>query len=161
MGKNRLYLIIVLVCIVLATSIVVSGATADQASAHSVTQHRVISFVDHNRDSVVRAADLAAAAARADGAGRWVRASELGLRSSRILTRVVNRWVRMPAAGGAVTRLERQFHAFLKNVNLYGLCVARSIAGDSSWSNVARGNRAWDRAVQNLCSVEFELAWLD
>lgn len=161
MGNNRLCAIIALVCIVLTASLVVSGVTADQASAYSYKQHRVISFVTQNRDSVVRAADLAAAAARADGDGRWVRASELGLRSSRILTRVVNRWMRMPAAGGAVTGLERQFSAFLKNVNIYGLCVYRSMAGDSSWSNVARGNRAWDRAVQNLCNVELELAWLN
>ena len=161
MGNNRLVIIITLVCVVLTASIVVSGVTADQASAYGYKQHHVISFVTQNCDSVVRAADLAAAAARADGDGRWVRASELGLRSSRILRRVVNRWVRVPAAGGAVTRLERQFMAFLQNVNIYGLCVSRSMTGDSSWSNVARGNRAWDRAVQNLCNVEFELAWLN
>lgn len=152
---------LVTLIILLAASTAAFGFTTDQASAYGNKQHRVISFVTQNRDSVVRAADLAAAAARADGDGRWVRASELGLRSSRILTRVVNRWVRVPAASGAVMHLERQFSAFLKNVNIYGLCVARSMAGDSSWSNVDRGNRAWDRAVQNLCNVEFELAWLN
>ena len=149
------------IVIVLAASIAFAAIAPNTASAYGYRQERAVRFVSANLDPVVRAADLAAAAARANGYGRWVRASELGLRSSRILTRVVNAWVRVPAAGGAVSRLERQFTAFLQNVNIYGLCVSRSIAGDSSWPNVDRGNRAWDRAVQNLRNVEFELAWLN
>ena len=152
---------LVAVGVAILVVIAVCAATAQPAAAYSASEQRVISFVSAHVDTAIHVADTAGAAASANGRGRWVRATELIRHSSKDYARLHKQWWGVPEAGGAVTRLERQFDALQNNIGIYGECVAKSIAGDGSYANVNRGLKAWDRALNNLSNVLVELAVLE
>ena len=149
----KLALVTLATLALLAAGLAASGT----ASAYSAGQHRAIAFISNHVDVAVHVADTAAAAATANGNGDWQRAIKLIRHSSNDYAKLTDQWLAVPAAGGAVARLERQFDALLNNIGVYGVCVAKSIAGDGSSANVVRGLKAWDRALVNLSNVLIEM----
>lgn len=161
MSKPRLFTLSITAFLVLLASVAVSGIAAGQASAYSPSQHRVIQFVASHTNTLAHVADTASTAASANANGNWVRANALVQHFSRDYVRVGRKWLALPSAGGATARLEHLYASLFGSVGTYAICVAKQVNGDDSWSNVAKGLRAYNRAVRSCAQVLSELKRLD
>jgi hypothetical protein len=137
------------------------GASAQVASAYSTQRQQVIHFIDTHVDSACHVADTATAAAVPDSNYDWARASARIRHSVRDFLKLRRQWLQLPFATGNPTRVELKFDSMLENIRIYIVSVARTVSGDWSYASFARGQRAYDRAVNDGVQVLLELDRLD
>ena len=161
MTKYTRLTIVLFVFALLAVSFATFGLAVDTASAYTTQKHQVLHFIDAHVDSACHVADTATAAAVADSIYDWERADARIQHSVRDFLKLRRQWLQLPFAGGNPTRLELKFDSMLENIRIYVVSVARTISGDWSYASFMRGERAYDRAVNDCAQVLLELDWLD
>jgi len=158
MQKLRLFTVTTAIGIVFAAIFIFTGINPDTASAYSPSQHRAIHFITHGASTTAHIIDTTSAACDAGGNGNRARSVTLIRHAVRDFIKLRNAWIRLPAAGGAAWRVEHLFHRLLeRDVRVYVLCVANIAAGDTTYSNLTRGLRAYDRSLSDLSKVCVEL----
>jgi len=141
----------------LTFSLATIGVEAHTASAYTTQRHQVIHFIDTHVDSACHVADTATAAEVADSNYDWARASARIRHSVRDFLKLRRHWLQLPFANGNPARVELKFDSMLEYIRIYIVSVARTVSGDWSYASFTRGQRAYDRAVNDCAQVLLEL----